>query len=205
MRGTARGAAGTGAGADVGAGTGIGAWSGAGVGRGRRSLLRALPGRRALLAGVAAGLALALAGCGFHLEGHTPLPARFKVSYVDAKDQQSDFVQGLRKALLINGAQLTGDATKATAVVHVATDHVEQRVLSVSPENLPREYELTYTVRFSVNAGDTDLLTEQEVSVKREFSFNVNQLLAKDNEQDILQQALARDLVDVVMRRLSRL
>ena len=157
-----------------------------------------------MLAGAGA-LALVLAGCGFHLEGRAPLSPKFKVTYVQARDRQSDFVQGLRKALLINGVELAEDDTKAGAVVHVATDKVTQRVLSVSPDNLPREYELTYTVRFSVSAGGDELLDEQEVSATREYSFDVNELLAKGNEETVLRQALAHDLVDIVMRRLSSL
>jgi LPS-assembly lipoprotein len=124
---------------------------------------------------------------------------------VDAHDRQSDFVQGLRNALLVSGVQLTDDSKTATAIVHVLDDKHVQRVLSVSPDNLPREYELTYTVRFSVSAGDKELLAEQEVSTTREYSFTVTELLAKDNEEAILQEALAHDLVDVVMRRLSTL
>jgi len=139
------------------------------------------------------------------MEGHTPLPAQFKVSYVDAHDRQSDFVQGLRSALLVNGVIVTEDTTAATATVHVLDDKHVQRVLSVSPDNLPREYELTYTVRFSVTAGDKELLAPQEVASTREYSFTVTQLLAKENEEAILQAALAHDLVDVVMRRLSSL
>jgi LPS-assembly lipoprotein len=152
-----------------------------------------------------AGLALLLAGCGFRLQGHTPLPAQFKVAYVEAHDRQSDFVQGLRNALLVNGAILTEDTTAATATVHVLDDRHTQRTLSVSPDNLPREYELIYTVRFSVTAGDKELLAPQELSTSREYSFDVSQLLAKQNEEAILQAALAHDLVDVVMRRLSSL
>jgi LPS-assembly lipoprotein len=127
------------------------------------------------------------------------------VAYVDAHDRQSDFVQGLRSALLVNGVILTEDTTAATATVHVLDDKHEQRVLSVSPDNLPREYELTYTVKFSVTAGDKELLAPQEVASTREYSFTVTELLAKENEEAILQAALAHDLVDVVMRRLSSL
>jgi LPS-assembly lipoprotein len=87
----------------------------------------------------------------------------------------------------------------------VLDDKHTQRILSVSPDNLPREYELTYTVRFSVTTGDKELLPSQEVETSREYSFAVTELLAKDNEEAILQAALAHDLVDVVMRRLSRL
>ena len=146
-----------------------------------------------------------LTACGFHLQGRAPLPKQFKVSYVEARDRQSDFVQGLRNALLISGVELTEDTKTATATVHVLDDKHTQRVLSVSPDNLPREYELTYTVRFSVTAGDKELLEAQEVSTTREYSFTVSELLAKENEEAILQAALAHDLVDVVMRRLSTL
>jgi LPS-assembly lipoprotein len=154
---------------------------------------------------LAVGITWCLSGCGFHLQGRSPLPPQFKVSYVDAHDRQSDFVQGLRNALLVNGVILTEDTTAATATVHVLDDKHEQRILSVSPENLPREYELTYTVRFSVTAGDKELLAAQEVSATREYSFDVSELLAKENEEAILQAALAHDLVDAVMRRLSSL
>jgi LPS-assembly lipoprotein len=153
----------------------------------------------AVLLGVLAG------GCGFHLEGSAPLPAALKTPYVDAKDRQSDFVQDLRKALLINGAKLTDASTDASATVHVTKDELTRRVLSVSSTNQPREYELTYTVSFSVSAGATDLLPLQEVSATRDFSFDETTLLAKDNEEAILKRALAHDLVDVVMRRLSHL
>jgi LPS-assembly lipoprotein len=150
-------------------------------------------------------LALALAGCGFHLQGRALLPASFKMSYVDARDRQSDFVQGLRNALLVNGVEITEDTKVATATIHVLDDKHTQRILSVSPDNLPREYELTYTVRFSVTTGDKELLASQEVSTSREYSFAVTELLAKENEEAVLQAALAHDLVDVVMRRLSSL
>ena len=37
-----------------------------------------------------------LAGCGFHLQGRQPLPASFANIYIDAEDEQTDFVQDLR-------------------------------------------------------------------------------------------------------------
>ncbi|HTY95341.1 MAG TPA: LPS assembly lipoprotein LptE [Steroidobacteraceae bacterium] len=160
---------------------------------------------RARAAASLLGAALCLAGCGFHLQGRTRLPAQFKLSYVEAPDRDSDFVLGLRSALQVSGVDVTDDATAATATVHVLDDRHAQRILSVSPDNLPREYELTYTVRFSVTAGDRELLAPQEVATTREYSFTVSELLAKDNEEAILQSALAHDLVDVVMRRLSSL
>lgn len=148
---------------------------------------------------------LLLASCGFHLQGRTPLPPLLERAYVQADDRQSDFVQGLRKALLASGAQLADRPEDASAVVQILTDQVTERVLSVSASNLPREYELTHTVRFAVLQSGEELLPVQEVEATRDMTFDERTLLAKEREQAILREALARDLVGMVMRRLSSL
>jgi len=145
-----------------------------------------------------------LTACGFQLQGHTPLPKPLERAYVDAKDKQSEFVQGLRKALLTAGAQLTEEG-QASAVVHVLEDNATPRVLAVSSTDVPREYEIIYTVRVSVTGDGKELLAPQEIIARRDYSFDEYVLLAKDNEDAILRAALARDLVGIVMRRLSRL
>ncbi len=159
--------------------------------------------RRAAL-GVAAG-ALLCGACGFHLQGHKALPAQLRVSYVQAADRQSDFVQDLRKELLTSGARLTTRRADASAVVRILADSFERRVLSVSITDQPAEYEITYTVRFAVDFGDKEVLPAQEVSAARDYTFDETILLAKNNEEAILREALAHDLADVVMRRLANL
>ena len=49
---------------------------------------------------------LTLVSCGFHLQGRTPLPDAFAYTFIDTKDEQTDFVQDLRKALLASGAKV---------------------------------------------------------------------------------------------------
>jgi len=154
--------------------------------------------------GVAA-LAALLAACGFHLQGHTPLPTTVKTPYLEAPDRQSDFIQSLRRALLSNGAQLSEQRDKASAVVSILRDTVSRRVLSVSATNQPNQYEVTYTIAFAVTAGDKELLAPQELTATRTYSFDERLLLAKGHEEDILRQDMAHDLADMVMRRLSSL
>jgi len=160
--------------------------------------------RRQRLGFGAAALVL-LGACGFHLQGHHALPTQLRTSYVQAADRQSDFVQDLRKELLTSGARLTTDDTEATAVVRILADTFQRRVLSVSVTDQPAEYEITYTVRFSVSFGDKEVLPAQEVSAVRDYTFDETILLAKQNEEAILREALAHDLADVVMRRLANL
>ena len=150
-------------------------------------------------------LAASLTGCGFHLEGRTPLPESMKRAYVQATDMQTDFAQSLRKALLTSGSRPPSDRKAASSIVNIIRDDVARRTLSVSAQNKPNEYEITYTVRFSVTAGDQELLAPQDISATRSYSFDETRLLAKEHEESILRQAMAHDLADRVIRQLSSL
>jgi LPS-assembly lipoprotein len=150
-------------------------------------------------------LAVSLTGCGFHLEGRRPLPESMKTAYVQATDMQTDFAQSLRKALLTSGSRPPSDKKTASSIVNIIKDDVVRRTLSVSAQNKPNEYEITYTVRFSVTAGDQELLAPQDISAVRSYSFDETRLLAKEHEESILRQAMAHDLAERVIRQLSSL
>ena len=155
---------------------------------------------------VASLLAMAaLAGCGFHLQGRQPMPEAFAYTFIDTKDEQTDFVQDLRKALLASGSKVIRTQGSSGATVSVHEDELTERILSVSARNIPTEYELTYRVKFSVTAGGKTLIDNEEISATRDLSFEESQLLAKEREQEILREALARDLVALVMRRMASL
>ena len=149
--------------------------------------------------------ALLLCACGFHLQGRQPLPEVFAYTFIDTRDEQTDFVQDLRKALIAANVNVIRTRGSSGAVISVVEDELSERVLSVSARNIPTEYELTYRVRFSVTSGDQKLIEDEEISATRDFSFDEAQLLAKEREQEILSEALARDLVALVMRRLAAL
>lgn len=128
-----------------------------------------------------------------------------KAAYVQAADQRTDFVQSLRKALLTSGARPPLDESKASSIVNILRDNVVRRTLSVSALNKPNEYEITYNVRFSVTAGDKELLAPQDISATRSYSFDESKQLAKEHEEEVLRQAMAHDLADRVIRQLSSL
>lgn len=148
---------------------------------------------------------LLLSGCGFHLQGRQPLPAEFSSTLVATQDEQTDFVQDLRKALLSSGVKVVRDPALSTAVIRVQEDELTERILSVSARNIPTEYELTYRVKFSVTSGGRTLIDGEEIAATRDISFDEAALLAKEREQEILREGLARDLVGLVMRRIAAL
>ena len=129
----------------------------------------------------------------------------FAYTYIDTKDEQTDFVQDLRKALIASGVNVIRTQGSSGATINVHDDELTERMLSVSARNIPTEYELTYKVEFSVSSGGKTLIEHEEISATRDISFDETQLLAKEREQEILREALARDLVALVMRRLASL
>ncbi|HEX6639454.1 MAG TPA: LPS assembly lipoprotein LptE [Steroidobacteraceae bacterium] len=133
------------------------------------------------------------------------MPEAFAYTYIDTRDEQTDFVQDLRKALIASNVKVISTKGSSGAVISVLEDELTERVLSVSARNIPTEYELTYKVTFSVTSGDQTLIEKEEITASRDFSFDEAQLLAKEREQEILSEALARDLVALVMRRLAAL
>jgi len=149
---------------------------------------------------------LGLSGCGFRLQGSYPLPGSLAVVRIEAIDTQSDFYFGLRKALLAAGTRIddTGKDPSA-AVINVLVDSTKDTILTVSTLNIPTEYELSYTVRFSVDAMGHELIAPEERMMVRDYSYSESAQLAKEREQAILSTALAHDLAAVVMRRLSSL
>jgi LPS-assembly lipoprotein len=147
----------------------------------------------------------ALTGCGFRLAGSDPLPAVMARPYLSLKDPYTDFSREFEHQLKTSGAALQLKRDGATATVDVTKDQVQQRTLAVSAKNIPTEYELTYTVTFSVQGSGKELLAPQTISLSKDFSFDETLQLAKEHEADILRQQMARDLVSIAMRRLTSL
>ena len=155
---------------------------------------------------VVVGLLALLGGCGFHLQGSYPMPRSLAVVHIDAIDTQSDFYIGMRKALLASGTRLDDAGSDASAAtLHILTDSAKQTIVTVSALNVPTEYELSYTVRFSVDANGRQLLAPEQRVLLRDYSYSESAQLAKQREAAILTTALARELTAVVMRRLASL
>jgi LPS-assembly lipoprotein len=149
--------------------------------------------------------ALLLSGCGWRLQGTTRLPEIMSVTYVDTTDRYTDFNRVLRESLEASGARVAGDRSQATAIVRIRKDESGQRVLSVSARNTPEEYEVFYTVEYSVESPTGELISPQKLELTRDYSYDETAVLAKQREQGVLREALARDLAGLVIRRLASL
>jgi LPS-assembly lipoprotein len=150
-------------------------------------------------------LALLASGCGFRLQGASALPAGVDRVYVATKDELSAFSIELFQGIERAGAQRATAAGEADVVIRVQRDRAGRRVLSVSARNTPQEYEVFYEVEYSIDRGGAEVVPLQKLELTRNFSFDESLLLAKDREEGILRDAMARDLADLVLRRLESL
>jgi LPS-assembly lipoprotein len=150
-------------------------------------------------------IALLAGGCGYRLQGATALPAGLDQVYVATQDELSPFAVELRRTLEGSGAVTPVSAGEADAVIRVLQDRTGRRVLSVSSRNIPQEYEIFYSVEFAIERGKAQAVAPQLIELTRTFSFSESDLLAKDREEAILREAMARDLADLVLRRLESL
>lgn len=146
-----------------------------------------------------------LSACGFRLAGSEKLPSVLARPYLSVKDPYTDFAREFEHQLKSSGALVQDVRQDSTATIEVTKDLVEQRTLAVSARNIPTDYELIYTVTFAVHGPDTQLLAPQTITLSRDYSFQENELLAKEHEADMLRAQMARDLVAIAMRRLTRL
>jgi LPS-assembly lipoprotein len=148
---------------------------------------------------------LLLAGCGYHLQGELTIPAEMRTTYIHAVDDYSLFHRELRLQFQAAGVQLTDSPVDATATFSILLDATDQRVLSVSARNVPTEYEVYYSVRYTLQSGEKILLEPQFVTVTRDYTYNESQVLGKAHEEDVLRAAIVDDLVRIVLKQISAL
>jgi len=151
------------------------------------------------------GVLVALGGCGFHLEGAARLPAAFHTTAVLASDRYTEFHRALVASLGVAGVTVVGTAETPRAVVEVLADEPTQRVLSVSANNTPTEYEVYYVVRYRVLVDGKEVIAPSRLELTRSYSFDPRSLLAKEREQETIEAALAHELASLVMHRLAAL
>jgi LPS-assembly lipoprotein len=164
------------------------------------------PVRACALARVAIVVLVAsAAGCGFHLQGAGSLPPSLAKTYLHSVAPHSDFMSSLTETLRLRGSEVVPSAELAEAVLDVVADDSGQRVLSVTARNIPREYEVYYTVTFSLQVGEQTVIDKESLVVTRSYTYDETQVLAKASEEQILRTALAQDLARRVVRRIEGL
>ena len=150
-----------------------------------------------------------LAGCGFHWAGSRPLPPALASVYIDVvtpyRVSKPPLEAALSSRLLRRGARLAGSLGAARTILRI-TDLTESRqVLSVDPFGKAVEFKLTTTLRYQLVATGSEPLPPDTIQVSRDYSFNAQQVLAKEAEEQRLQSFMQDELAELLLLRLEAL
>jgi len=149
-------------------------------------------------------VALLLAACGFHPRGSSPLPAEMSVIYIAGTGEFNALYDDLRTALESQGASITQERDKATAVLNILENKSTTDVLSVNLSGKALEYLISQRIHFEVTAADGHMLVDQQtVTASRSMKFNSNSALSSEREWETIRRELMRDVVNLAMLRIS--
>lgn len=126
-------------------------------------------------------------------------------TYIAADDRHSLFYRALRVRLQSAGVDLVESAADSTATFSILFDETDQRVLSVSARNVPTEYEVFYTIRYTIDSGQKKLLENQILTVTRDYTYDSTLVLGKAREEELMRTAIVDDLVRIVLKQISSL
>jgi len=147
---------------------------------------------------------LALAGCGFHPRGELVLPPSLGPVRVVSTDPYSPLADNLSRALTRAGATPAVATDTKVVTLSIVSDTLTVTPLSVTAFAQITEFNMVYTVKFSFTTADgTDISALQQVTLQRDYTYDVTHALGAAQEQDTLRQELQRDMADTIMRRIS--
>ena len=145
---------------------------------------------------------LLLTACGFHLRGQTNMS--FQTIYLTAPNPKSPFVNELRRNLLANKVAIAASPEQADVVLNIVSENTEKQVLTLGADGRVNEYRLIYQVSLrAYNQQQQDWIPAEEMTQRRDYSYDDTQILAKEAEESLLYQSMRSDIVQQILRRLS--
>ena len=148
---------------------------------------------------------LLITSCGFQLRVAKNLPIEMDRTYISTEDEYSIFYRQLKKGLHERGVEVVESPVDATAVFNILQEDTGQRVLSVSGRNVVREYEVFYRIFYSIQTKDKLIKSPQEEILTRDYTYDETLVLGKEREENLLREAIADDLVRIILMQLASL
>jgi len=150
---------------------------------------------------LAVALLLTLAACGFKLRGTADVP--FETIYLPGAT--GGIALDLKRNIQIGtNAKVVDDAAKAQAVMQFTEEAKQKEVLSLTGTGKVREFQLRYRVGFRVHDGKGgDYVPQSTIQLTRDVTFNDTEILAKEQEEQLLFRDMQSDMVQQILRRLA--
>lgn len=146
-------------------------------------------------------LALLVAGCGFRLRGTAEVP--FDSLYIPGAT--SGMALDLKRNLQAGTkARVVDDPKGAEAVLQFTEETRQKEILSLTGAGRVREFTLRYRVGWRVHDGKGgDYVPQNTIALTRDVTFNDTEILAKEQEEQLLFRDMQSDMVQQIIRRLA--
>lgn len=144
-----------------------------------------------------------LSACGFHLRGDYSVPEELNKISVTSYDQYSTFTRMMKGQLRMNDVEIIPPAGN-TPNLHIISESVSERTLSLYQNTRAAEKELTFRARYRVTIpelGDKTFST----SVTRSYLDNPLTALAKSVERDMIEDEMRKLATSQILRQMARL
>jgi LPS-assembly lipoprotein len=143
-----------------------------------------------------------LASCGFHPSAARQMP--FQTLYIDARSYVS-FAGDLRRYIASNGQpKLVSRPGDAQVVLQVLSETSETQILSLTTAGQVAEYLLRYRVAYRLHDNaNKNWIPPSDIALQRDLTYDVQAVLAKEDEIALLFQSMRDDAVRQMMRRMS--
>ncbi|MGM0905814.1 MAG: LPS assembly lipoprotein LptE [Pseudomonadota bacterium] len=139
-----------------------------------------------------------LNGCGFQLRGNYQLPETLQS--VSLKSQVSkELNEHMQQRFAHSGIKLSDESQSIT--VHLTSDKLERRTLSLFESGQVAEYELLYQVNYQLIQNQR-LLLERTVEVARDYQDDPNFVLAKTREREMLVDEMRAEASRLILRQI---
>ncbi len=152
-------------------------------------------------------LVLPLAGCGFKLIGSGGLPPELDAVHVDMalgyQVAEPPVEAALRNKLVRRGSKIVAKADRATTQIRLSALEERRETLSIGADGKALEYRLVIGVRYELLRDGVALLPANTLSVSRDYSFQLDQILQKELEEQQLREYIQNELAELILLRIT--
>lgn len=146
---------------------------------------------------------LLLGACGFQLQTRVELPPEMNRVKLEVQAPYSEFARRLETHLEQNGVKVVSGLGEA-AILEVPVNNMRKEIQSIGDNARVQEFLIRHTVQFRlVDSEGVELIPLQILEQSRIYSFNEQDILAAEREDEFLRRDLSDATARMVVRRLG--
>lgn len=144
-----------------------------------------------------------VSACGFQVQPRAELPPEMQRTYLEVQLPFSYFARRLEILLEQNGVDVVINPEGA-AILEVPLNEARKEIQSIGDNARVQEFLVRHTVQFRLlDSAGNELMPLQTFEQSRVYSFNEQDILAAEREDEFLRNDIADSLARMVVRRLG--